>query len=50
MYVKLLRNLSPVNLLFSVSLDSLLDSILVFDSRFTQELRIANQVKNRDSK
>ena len=31
MYVKLLRNLSLVNL-FSVSLDLILDSILVFDS------------------
>ena len=53
-FVKLSRNQSWVNLLFSVLRDSIRDLIpnslfLILDSRFAQEWRIANQVENRDS-
>jgi len=53
-FVKLSRNQSWVNLLFSVPRDSILDSILdslfsILNSRFAQESRIANRVENWDS-
>ena len=53
-FVKLSRNQSWVNLLFSVLQDSILDLILdssfsILNSWFVQELRIVNRVKNRHS-
>ena len=53
MSVKLSRNQSWVNLLFSVLQDLILNAILdslfsIPNSLFMQESRIANQVENRD--
>ena len=52
--VKLSRNQSWVNILFSVPQDLIVNSILyslflILDSRFVQESRIANCITNQDS-